>query len=261
MNPLIITGMHRSGTSMITRILNICGLYIGPENKLMPPGGDNPKGFWESAEIMNINGRIMSTYFGDWENPPKLPYLFWHDKKMDDIHRIIKNFVTTYTQHAKWWGMKDPRFCLTLPIWHYWIKDPKILVCLRDPLSVADSLMRRDQKLTLDKCILLWSQYMRSLLDYTSRENRIVVSYDSFFKDPLERVCYLLNKLGGFNDYAVDYDKIEEACSTVTPELRHQNRKLKNHVGTTNISKKQFRRILDLQEKFEKDEIFNTKKD
>ena len=37
--PLCVTGMHRSGTSMVARLLNVCGLDLGPEADLLPPGG------------------------------------------------------------------------------------------------------------------------------------------------------------------------------------------------------------------------------
>ena len=45
---ICISGMHRSGTSMITKLLVECGLYTGPKHKLIPPQHDNPMGFWEN---------------------------------------------------------------------------------------------------------------------------------------------------------------------------------------------------------------------
>ena len=57
--PVCITGMHRSGTSMIARILNLCGLYLGPQDKMMPPKPDNPQGFWENIDLAVLNENIL----------------------------------------------------------------------------------------------------------------------------------------------------------------------------------------------------------
>ena len=46
-SPICIAGAHRSGTSMVMRLLHECGLYLGAESDLMPAQADNPDGFWE----------------------------------------------------------------------------------------------------------------------------------------------------------------------------------------------------------------------
>jgi len=42
---ICIAGAHRSGTSMLTRLLHACGLYLGEKSALMPAQADNPDGF------------------------------------------------------------------------------------------------------------------------------------------------------------------------------------------------------------------------
>jgi hypothetical protein len=42
--PVCIAGMHCSGTSMVARLLNLCGLYLGPEGELLPSTPDSPGG-------------------------------------------------------------------------------------------------------------------------------------------------------------------------------------------------------------------------
>src|ERR1700687_3100040 len=53
--PVAIAGVHRSGTSLIARALSSCGLYLGDENELMPPGAGNDEGFWENVKFVEIN--------------------------------------------------------------------------------------------------------------------------------------------------------------------------------------------------------------
>ena len=49
---ICIAGAHRSGTSMVTRLLHCCGLELGPESELMPAQADNPEGFWEHLHLV-----------------------------------------------------------------------------------------------------------------------------------------------------------------------------------------------------------------
>ena len=50
---LLVLGMHRSGTSALTRVLNLLGVALGDD--LMPPGPDNPLGFWEHQALAHAS--------------------------------------------------------------------------------------------------------------------------------------------------------------------------------------------------------------
>ena len=50
---ILVLGMHRSGTSAVTRCLNLLGAEIG--SKLLPPAEDNRSGFWEHADVVSIH--------------------------------------------------------------------------------------------------------------------------------------------------------------------------------------------------------------
>lgn len=46
---IVVLGMHRSGTSAITRGLQVLGVELG--DQLMPGAvGDNEKGYWEDSD-------------------------------------------------------------------------------------------------------------------------------------------------------------------------------------------------------------------
>ena len=59
-NAICIAGAHRSGTSMLTRLLHRCGLYLGEEKDMMPAAADNPDGFWENVRFVKINDEILN---------------------------------------------------------------------------------------------------------------------------------------------------------------------------------------------------------
>jgi O-antigen biosynthesis protein len=68
---LCIAGAHRSGTSMVTRLLHCCGLELGPESELMPQQADNPDGFWEHLGFVALNDELLNELGGAWDLPPK----------------------------------------------------------------------------------------------------------------------------------------------------------------------------------------------
>ena len=70
-SPICIAGAHRSGTSMVMRLLHECGLYLGAESDLMPAQADNPDGFWEHLRFVKLNDEILNSLGGAWDLPPK----------------------------------------------------------------------------------------------------------------------------------------------------------------------------------------------
>ncbi len=73
--PIAITGMHRSGTSMITRALHDSGLRLlgTGADQLIEAADDNPEGFWENKAIVDCNEELLEATGGAWDNPPLLP--------------------------------------------------------------------------------------------------------------------------------------------------------------------------------------------
>ena len=71
---ICVLGMHRSGTSLLARILNLIGVDLGPDEVLTTePVADNPKGYWEHHEITAISDAILKRHGGSWDEPPLLP--------------------------------------------------------------------------------------------------------------------------------------------------------------------------------------------
>lgn len=67
---ICILGMHRSGTSLLTRILNLIGVYLGSDEALtVEPAEANPKGYWEHHEITSISDAILKRPGGSWDAP------------------------------------------------------------------------------------------------------------------------------------------------------------------------------------------------
>lgn len=143
---ILIVGMHRSGTSMTTRVLNILGCDIAAS--LLEADQFNQRGYWESPDIAALNDEILSSagmswddwghFCPDWYASPKKP--LFEVKALELLQDLFagKHFFL----------MKDPRFCLLLPFWLEVLEksgvSPRIVLPWRDPVEVAASLLRRN---------------------------------------------------------------------------------------------------------------------
>jgi O-antigen biosynthesis protein len=223
-----IAGMHRSGTSMVARMVNLCGLYLGDEDEFLPAAADNPKGFWENKNFLNINEKILSHFNGTWDAPPAFMEN-WHvsnelDKYREEAAQLIQSM-----SHHEHWGWKDPRTSLTLPFWQELIPDLKVIVCMRNPLEVAQSLESRN-KFHHHKSMQLWLTYYEVLFADTPTENCLITHYSAYFHTPQTELQRLLKFIGlELNSVIID-----QACAAATRTLRHNLATLEDliHVGT-----------------------------
>lgn len=213
--PVCIAGMHRSGTSMIARMLHICGLYLGPEEELHPAQPDNPEGFWEHMRFQDINDRLLQGFGGAWDAPPALPE-GWHlDPVLDPIRTEARALVAEFRPHEPW-GWKDPRSSLTLPFWQTVIPDLQVLVALRNPLDVAASLTKRGYASQVFG-VRLWKAYTDGMEPYLDSDRTLYTHYSAYFEDTraeLERVC-------SFIGLRPSESQMDEAVATVSGGLRH----------------------------------------
>lgn len=213
--PIAIAGMHRSGTSMVTRLLNLCGLYLGDEKDLIPTKDDNPEGFWEHIKFQTINEEILALFDGAWDSPPAFEKNWEVSPYLTDINRRTQRLLEEISIQSPW-GWKDPRTSLTLPFWQRHVPDLKIVLCLRNPFDVYRSLARRGYASSLFS-YNLWLQYNLQLLAFTTPDQRIVTHYDAYFYDPRAE----LRRVVDFLEMEVSDEIIEKACQTISTNLRH----------------------------------------
>ncbi len=208
--PIAVTGMHRSGTSMITRALHDSGLHLigsGAED-LIDAAEDNPEGFWENKAIVACNDDLLEATGGSWDNPPELPPQAVDDPRVANIADAGTAALTALSEHEHW-GFKDPRTCLTAAFWLDLQPDLRFIICVRHPLEVALSLKRRNQN-SYSLGLALWERYYATVLELVPPERRVVTHYDTFFVDPVGEVARLCAFAG-----------LTPAAHRVRSDLRH----------------------------------------
>jgi hypothetical protein len=215
MTVVCIAGMHRSGTSMVARLLNLAGLYLGPDVDIYNPASDNPDGFWENLHFVELNNHILEYYGGAWDIPPVMPD---HWEKSQDLltDRILAaDLVARFGDHVHW-GWKDPRNSLTINFWKNLLPDLKVVICVRNPLDVSRSLNQRGYS-SNDFAFNLWRTYYDRLLSATSPRDRIVTHFDSFFANPRDELVRILD----FINLTPPDSVLENALASIKASSRH----------------------------------------
>ena len=188
---VFITGMGRSGTSMVTDLLQMCNLYLG--NNLLQPRKDNPKGFFEDLEFLAINKeifRLNSNGGGGGHKPPKeikvLP---------DKLITKMKQFIDKWPKD-KIVGWKDPRTCITFPIWEKLIQPEKIRVVIvsRPFDEIAQSLKKRHGIKIIDG-MNLCSFYMKSIYENLGKTKWMQTFFHNYFSPDW------INELKGLTEF------------------------------------------------------------
>ena len=217
---IAILGMHRSGTSLIARAINLMGAYLGEEEDLMKPSPHNPEGYWEREDITNLNNSILEHFSLFWHTPVPLPE-GWV-KKAEGFKEKIQKLVNEHFKDKPLWAWKDPRTTILFPLWKTALEEMginlSVVFVVRNPLDVARSLKKRDG-FSIDKGFGIWFNYNLCGLCFLDGVPAVVVSYDRFlgnWKEELARLNSLLHI--GAEDAESLYDRVKGA---IRPDLRH----------------------------------------
>lgn len=152
---LVVLGMHRSGTSVVSRILSLMGSHTGPVVREQAVF-DTDDLHWEGSSLPWINEQILRRGGGSWDAPPERILLFRRDQWR--ARRFLWEFAG-----ADIASFKDPRTCLTYPLWQRVLPAHSIIACVRHPMNVARSLSEREGW-SLARGLDLWLTYNRNLL-------------------------------------------------------------------------------------------------
>ena len=218
--PVMIMGMHRSGTSCLTGCLEQAGLYLGNVNT---EAGFNKKGNRENRDIMNLHDQILKRNGASWDNPPDhLPD--WAPSEISSLETLLKDY-----EGKEKWGVKDPRSLFTLKGWES-VTSPKFVGTFRHPKEVADSLVYRAkswaQPMEIEKAYDLWAAYNSRLLELHENQPFNVIRYDIDLKSYREKLSQIMETLeldmrspNDFRDERLHNQQVEE--ESVPANIKH----------------------------------------
>jgi hypothetical protein len=217
---VFVLGMHRSGTSAATRLINLLGLGAPAEEDLLPPDTSNPRGYWESSSLIELNDRLLEALGSDMSCPVAFGPGWERDPRLDPFYpEAARLFARVFP--APPWVFKDPRNCLTFTFWVRALGiEPVVVLMLRNPCESAASY--RDhwgERDGIPYLFALWERYLRQALSQIEGRPVLVSRYEDLVADPVAwcgRVRELLGRCG----VPLQEDCDEAIRAFVEPQLR-----------------------------------------
>jgi hypothetical protein len=221
--PVILLGMHRSGTSILARMLRACGLFLGR----------NLDNHYEPGYFRRVNDALLNRAGSSWSQPEE-----YRGRRGDpDFHRESVEFVRrsvdrdfagrffTLAQRIPLlgdplphWGWKEPRTCLSMGVWNELFPEARLIHIVRHPLDVALSLRRREEErqalgkkplpwnADLAHGLALWEAYVSDLLELrTCHERYLELRYEDLVDAPRQRLVEVA-RFAGLPDDAARLD-------------------------------------------------------
>ncbi len=213
--------MHRSGTSFTAGLMPFAGLRA-LEGSFRASASSNAKGNREIEELRLVNNRLMRSVGYEWDAipPPFLPIDVSSvpDALLNEAREQFRSRVP-----AQPWHWKDPRLCLTLPVFRSLLQAdeiPYVVFAFRHPQEVALSLQKRDD-ISLPLGLAMWEAHNRAALRAVEGLPTFFVGFEQSLAEPgalLERVHGQLVDDGVIDDVPPDR---QGAVDWAEPSLRH----------------------------------------
>lgn len=176
---VLVLGMHRSGTSALARVLSLLGCDL-PAN-LMAPHPTNEAGHWESLPIAHLNDEILASAGSKWSDWLAFNAGWHNSPKAAAFKETALAVLEEEFGVSRLFVLKDPRICRLAPFWLDVLDAagvrPAIIMPVRNPLEVAESLSKRDG---IEPALghLLWLRHVLEAEGATRGLPRFHSSYD-----------------------------------------------------------------------------------
>lgn len=184
---ILVLGMHRSGTSLITHLIAKMGINLGDD--LMEANEYNPDGYWESNALVELHERMLKFTGNEWYAPINpIDNSLLREKFGDDAQKLIASM----DEQAKDWCWKDPRMSIFLDFWKHFFKSREILyiTVVRHPHAVAASLLKRDN-IPAQVAYALFENYNLKIIAALKHEkNLLKINYDEMLSESYDLLSF-----------------------------------------------------------------------
>lgn len=217
-SPLIVTGMHRSGTSLTASFLQTLGVNVG--DRLYEADRANQKGYFEDVDFLEFQRQVLQASCN--ANEPGWPDWGWvesaqlNKQNFTNYKQKAQELIATRISSQTVWGWKDPRTTLMLDFWHDLLPEAKYVLVYRFPWDVADSILRLNEPIFInhpDYALRTWHFYNQQLLDFyvRHRDRSILVSINGF----LENTSRLLDLTRDRLSFSLHKDNSNDAITNL----------------------------------------------
>ena len=218
---ILVLGAHRSGTSALTRVINLLGAAL-PQN-LLPAYPGNEAGHWEPKRLLKLHDQMLAEAGSRWDDWRKLDLAVLPPERLDFYKAEIGRLIAEEYGDARLIVLKEPRICRFVPLYTGLLAELGYeclcVLALRNPLGVIASLAHRDG-MTEGFAALLWLRHVLDAEAATRAMPRVIVSYDALLADWQTTVRVLSTRLGVEWPRAIDEVR-DEIGKFLSNELRH----------------------------------------
>ncbi len=223
---LLVLGMHRSGTSALTRVLSLMGAAL--PKTLLGANKGNETGHWESQVLVAHQERLLAELGSHWDDWDKLDFGRVTARRMAEFRSEWIGLLASEYGDAQLMVVKEPRLCrFAGPFVEATASGSGSIDCLpllmlRNPLEVIESLERRDG-MERGQAGLLWLRHTLDAESATRNSRRAIVSYEALLKDWRCAVSDLSEQLGVSFPFSTT-DVTVQVESFLSPIHRHHTR-------------------------------------
>lgn len=227
---VIVLGMHRSGTSALTKGLELFGVDLG--QNLMVANEYNPKGYFEDNQLVEINNRIFAKACNHWSSMQFLEPADLLGAKFQKEQNEAREFLKGKLAQGTPIGLKDPRLSRTLPLWQKIFVELGVrvgyVIVFRSPFEIAASLEKRDG-MAFDYGLALWGSYQTDALRHTESKSRLFVGFHQLLENSgreLARISEFLETVWNPDAHSnLEYEK-----KFLDSDLRHHRGNKRNDI-------------------------------
>ena len=137
---ILVVGMHRSGSSVQSRLLNLVGCDL-PKTLMKPIVNNNKAGFWGSQPLSDLNRDILLSIGSDWR---PFDSGWYASPTAGSFREQAQALLHQEFGDSRLFVMKDSRLCRLLPFWIEVLEtfgaEPRVVLPIRNPLDVVASL-------------------------------------------------------------------------------------------------------------------------
>lgn len=218
---IVVLGAHRSGSSLVTRLVNMMGAFFDSGLASIGFNDENPKGFWERSDVISVNDRLLKLQDCRWDRLTHWKTLPEKARKsppeLEAIQNDLKNIILTLDANRPW-VVKDPRMCMTFAQWRPHLEIPVIICVHRDPLEVALSLKTRNG-FSFAHGIAIWEYYTVHILNSIRGLPVIHLEHKNLISDPVGTVKKLHEALQKEGVQGLRLPSEKEITSFIEPAL------------------------------------------
>ena len=212
---ILVIGMHRSGTSLLTQIISRLGAYLGETYELEGAASSNEDGHFEFIKVRQLHDEILHLYGKTWCDADTYG-LDLDSTKVNEYKQRLANELNYLFEKHDIVAIKDPRIVFFLPLWKTLIEEkginPIYIYAIRRASEVAESLYRRDG-ISVEYGIRLWNFYNVLIQHFLVDEQYLRVSFDELFGEGIaDKLCDFCGLSNGITS---------ELDGVVKTKLRH----------------------------------------